>query len=269
LASARTALSLSSVLREPACASLSLSEISKRRLAYYGKAGAKAALRCADKAIEIAGDGFWDSDEIELETQENPKIDEKYERNATSPGLGHSTSLKLLPIRVSHLCLRSAYLHRGNALAALGQEEDSRETYERVFPMLEKEPRCGRLDWERCSLYVNIGNTFSRQGDFASAEKNYAIAERLGRDHVEAVEGNKTEGMGMTVVAMRAKAFALKKAGREDEGKVKLKEVIEMQLNLNAELEKRKKAEEEEKKKEAEEAKEKAEGGAPPLVAAS
>ena len=67
LSSARWALSLSSVLREPACASLSLSEISKRRLACYGKEGAEDALRCADKAIEIAGPGFWDRDEIEIE----------------------------------------------------------------------------------------------------------------------------------------------------------------------------------------------------------
>ena len=67
LSSARMALSLSSVLREPACASLSLSEISKRRLALYGKDGAIDALRCADKAIEIAGAGFWDRDEIEVE----------------------------------------------------------------------------------------------------------------------------------------------------------------------------------------------------------
>ena len=69
LAASRMALTLSSLLREPACASLSLSEISKRRLAFYGKAGAEAALRCADKAIEIAGDGFWDSDEIEIEVR--------------------------------------------------------------------------------------------------------------------------------------------------------------------------------------------------------
>jgi hypothetical protein len=67
LNSARMALSLSSVLREPACASLSLSEISKRRLACYGKEGAEDALRCADKAVEIAGTGFWDRDEIEIE----------------------------------------------------------------------------------------------------------------------------------------------------------------------------------------------------------
>jgi hypothetical protein len=69
LAQARMALSLSSLLREPACASLSLSEISKRRLAFYGKEGAETALRCADKAIEIASEGFWDSDEIEIEVR--------------------------------------------------------------------------------------------------------------------------------------------------------------------------------------------------------
>jgi hypothetical protein len=72
LASARMALSLSSVLREPACASLSLSEISKRRLCYYGKEGAEDALRCADKAIEIAGSGFWDRDDIEIEVSSGP-----------------------------------------------------------------------------------------------------------------------------------------------------------------------------------------------------
>jgi len=240
LAQARTALTLSSLLREPACASLSLSEISKRRLALYGKEGAEAALRCADKAIEIAGDGFWDSDEIEIEAEENPVINPKHEKNATAPGLANKESLKLLPLRVSHLCLRSAYLHRGNALAALGREDEARETYLKVFPMLDPEPRCGRLDWERSSLYINIGNTYSRQGNFEKADEQYKIAERLGRDHVENVEGNKIDGMGMVIVAMRARAFALKKAGREEEGKKVLRDVIDMQLQLNAENEKKK-----------------------------
>ena len=171
--------------------------------------------------------------------EENPDIDPKHEKNATAPGLANEATLKLLPIRVSHLCLRSAYLHRGNALAALGREDDAKKSYEMVFPMLEKEPRCGRLDWERSSLYVNIGNTFSRQGDFDKADENYSIAEKLGRDHVDAEEGNRIDGMGMIIVAMRARAFALKKAGREDEGKKVLKEVIEMQLRLNAENEKK------------------------------
>lgn len=269
LAASRMALTLSSLLREPACASLSLSEISKRRLAFYGKAGAEAALRCADKAIEIAGDGFWDSDEIEIEVrlsrgilnchlpwaigtdsfclvqaEEEPVIDPKHEKNATAPGLANKESLKLLPIRVSHLCLRSAYLHRGNALAALGREDEARESYTKVFPMLEKEPRCGRLDWERTSLHVNIGNTYSRQGNYEKADEYYQIAEKLGREHVENVEGNKIDGMGMVIVAMRARAFALKKAGREEDGKKVLRDVIEMQIKLNAENEKKKQEEE-------------------------
>merc|ERR1712238_649582 len=216
LASARIALSLSTVLREPACASISLSEISKRCLAAFGKAGGEDALRCADKAIEIAGPGFWDRDEAEIEAEENPVIDPKHEKNATAPGLSHEQTLKLQPMRVSHLCLRSAYLHRGNALAALGREEDARKSYQKVFPMLDPEPRCGRLDWERSSLYVNIGNTFSRQGDFSKAEEQYQVAEKLGKDHVDTPEGNKTDGMGMMIVAMRARAFALKKPKRED-----------------------------------------------------
>ncbi|KAL3945808.1 MAG: hypothetical protein SGBAC_000080 [Bacillariaceae sp.] len=250
LSSARMALSLSSVLREPACASLSLSEISKRRLALYGKDGAIDALRCADKAIEIAGDDFWDRDEIEVEAEDTPKIDPKHEKNATAPGLANEATLKLLPIRVSHLCLRSAYLHRGNALAALGKEDEAKDSYDQVFPMLNEEPRCGRLDWERSSLYINIGNTFSRKGDFDSAKKNYDIAEKLGRDHVKAEAGNRVDGMGMVIVAMRARAFALKKAGKEPEGKEVLRDVLKMQIELNAENEK-KKAEEEAKAAEA------------------
>lgn len=67
LNAAKFALRLSTVLREPACSSLSLSEISKRYLNSFGKDGAEAALRCAEKAVEIASDGFYDSDIIALE----------------------------------------------------------------------------------------------------------------------------------------------------------------------------------------------------------
>lgn len=141
---------------------------------------------------------------------------------------------------MSQLCLRSAYLHRGNALAALGRENEARETYMKVLPMLEPEPRCGRLDWERCSILVNIGNTYSRQGDYGKANEQFTIAEKLGREHIDADEGNKVDGMGIAIVAMRARAFALKKAGREEEGKKLLKEVITMQIELNAESEKKK-----------------------------
>jgi hypothetical protein len=67
LNSAKYALKLSSVLREAACASLSLSEISKRYLALKGKEGALDALRCATKAVEIASDGFYDNEDIAVE----------------------------------------------------------------------------------------------------------------------------------------------------------------------------------------------------------
>ncbi len=120
--------------------------------------------------------------------------------------------------------------------------------------MLEKEPRCGRLDWERMSIIVNIGNTYSSQGNYEKANEQYDSAEKLGRDHVEAEHGNKTDGMGIMIVAMRARAFALKKVGREAEAKEKLREVLELQLKLNEETEKKKKAEEEAAQKAAQEA---------------
>lgn len=175
-----------------------------------------------------------------VQAAENPKIDPNYEKNATYPGLGHPVTLKLQPIRVSTLCLRSAYLHRGNALAALGRDEEARQTYELVVPMLDKEPRCGRLDWERSSILVNIGNTYSRQNNFEKACEYYDASEKLGREHVEAQNGNKTEGMGIMIVGMRARAFALKKAGSEEEGKAQLREVLKLQMELNAEVEKQK-----------------------------
>lgn len=168
-----------------------------------------------------------------------------HEKNATYPGLGHPTSLKLQPLRVSHLCLRSAYLHQGNALSALGRNYDARMVYEKVLPMLDSEPRCGRLDWERSSIIVNIGNTFSREGDYEKASECYEKAEQLGRDHVEIEDGNKSDGMGIMVVAMRARAFALKKAGNDEEAKSRLREVLELQLKLDVEEEKQKTKEKE------------------------
>jgi tetratricopeptide (TPR) repeat protein len=174
------------------------------------------------------------------QSEDEPKIDQKYEKNATYPGLAHPTSLKLQPIRVSQLCLRSAYLHQGNALAALGRDDEAREIYQKVLPMLESEPRCGRLDWERSSIYVNIGNTFCRQGNFESAYQQYDVAEKLGKDHTDVEIGNKTDGMGIMIVAMRARSFALKKAGKEDDAKLRLREVLDLQIKLNAEEEKQK-----------------------------
>lgn len=145
------------------------------------------------------------------------------------------------PLRVSILCARSAYLHRGNALAALGREDEAKEAYGMVLPMLASEPRCGRLDWERCSILVNIGNTYSRQGNFDKANKEYDTAEKLGKDHVDADGGNEVDGIGIMVVAMRARAFALKKAGLEADAKKRMKEVLELQMKLNTAKEEQKK----------------------------
>ena len=71
---ARDALRMSLMLRETACTSLSLSELCKRKLTLSGKAGANEALRCADKAIEIAGESFWDGDEVACEVSCNVNI---------------------------------------------------------------------------------------------------------------------------------------------------------------------------------------------------
>jgi len=241
LSQARAALRLSLLLREPACTSLSLSELCKRRLALSGKEGAEEALRCAKKALEIAGEGFWDRDEVAIEAEETPDVDPKYEKNATTPGLAHPSTLKLLPVRVSNLCKRSALLQRGNALAAMGKQEEARASYEEVFPLIKMEPRCARVDWERHSLFINIGNTYSRLGDFDLADVHYKRAEQLGLDHLGTEGGSKFDGTGMVNGAKRARAFALKKAGREEEAKVILKEVIESQIKLNMEEETKKK----------------------------
>lgn len=240
LAQARAALRLSLLLREPACASLSLSELCKRKLTQAGKEGAEEALRCADKAIEIAGPGFWDSDEVQLEAEDNPVLDPKYEKNATSPGLANPTTLKLLPIRVSQLCMRSALLQRGNALAALGKEDDARTTYEEVFPILEGEPRCARVDWERHSVHVNIGNTYCRSGDFDKADEHYKVAETLGSDHISEKGGSEDDGRSMILCAKRARSFALKKVGRMDDAKALMAEVIKQKIADDAAAAKKK-----------------------------
>jgi len=68
---ARAALRMSLMLREAACTSLSLSELCKRKLTLSGKSGAEDALRCADKALEIAGEGFWDGDDVAMEVSKH------------------------------------------------------------------------------------------------------------------------------------------------------------------------------------------------------
>ena len=160
---------------------------------------------------------------------------------------------------MSQLCLRSAYLHKGNALSALNRNVEAREVYEKVLPMLKDEPRCGRLDWERSSIIVNIGNTYAREGNFEKAFEQYDNAEKLGKDHLAVEGGNKVDGLGIREVAMRFRAFALKKAGKEDEAKKQMGEVIQVKMQLREEEKKQKalekkmleQAEAEEKKAEA------------------
>lgn len=186
------------------------------------------------------------------QAEDHPTVDPKFEKNATTPGLANAATLKLLPLRVSQLCKRSALLQKGNALAAMGKQDEARASYELIFPLLEDEPRCARVDWERHSLYINIGNTHSRDGEFELADEQFKIAEQLGNDHLTAEEGSKTDGNGMVNGAKRARAFALKKAGREAEGKAILREVVEAQIKANAEAEKKKKDDDEAATKKAE-----------------
>lgn len=167
-------------------------------------------------------------------------LDPKYEKNATSPGLANPVTLKLLPMRVSQLCMRSALLQRGNALAALGEESDARDTYNLVFPILEGEPCCARVDWERHSVQVNIGNTYARKGDFDKSNEHYKIAEQLGEDHISEMGGSEDDRRAMILCVKRAWSFALQKVGRVDEAKALMSEVIKQKISDDAVSAKRK-----------------------------
>ena len=133
-------------------------------------------------------------------------------------------------------------MQRGNALAAMGKEDEAIKSYAAVFPLVEGEPRCSRIDWERHSLFVNTGNSYSRQGNFDDADAQYKLAEKLGQEHIDG--GNVKDGKGMIACAKRARAFALKRAGKMDDAKKLLKEVLDQQIAHNLE-EESKKAEEE------------------------
>lgn len=182
-------------------------------------------------------------DYLPRKADDEPAIDPKYEKNATTPSLANPATLKLLPIRVSQLCMRSALLQRGNALAAMGREEEAEATYRQVLPILQDEPRCARVDWERHSVYVNIGNTFARRGDFDKADELYVLAEQLGNDHITENGGSEDDGRSMILCAKRSRAFALKRVGRVDEAKKLLKEVVEQKIKDDAEAAKKKEEE--------------------------
>jgi tetratricopeptide (TPR) repeat protein len=168
-----------------------------------------------------------------MQAEEVPKIDPKVEKNATFPCLQHPASLKYMPKRTAELVLRAAYLHKGNALMSLQRYEEAISAYEMAMPLLDPEPRCSRIDWERNSVLVNIGNCYSRLGNFDLAHKYYDQAEQLGIDHQEAENGDKQNGSGLRLVAMRARAFAFQKQGRDEDCKSLLREVIVMQKEFN------------------------------------
>jgi tetratricopeptide (TPR) repeat protein len=267
LGKAKQSLKLSFYLSEPACAAMSLTEISKRTLLCFGKDGAEGAFRCAKKALEMSGEGYYDSEQILIEVSPKKSASEsvsvvmrhhnslahslivfyysviskaedepkalKYEPNATSPALANPTSLKFMPLRASVLCKRAAYLHAGNALQAQSKFEEAREYYQNVLPLLEPEPRCCRIDWERSSALINIGDTYSRENNFDKACEFYDKAEQLGKDHLDVVDGNHTDGKGIMMVARKARAFALKRAGKDDEAKALLREVLSMTIEFN------------------------------------
>uniref|UniRef100_A0A7S2NW59 Uncharacterized protein n=1 Tax=Leptocylindrus danicus TaxID=163516 RepID=A0A7S2NW59_9STRA len=261
LVTAKEALKLSMILSESACVSLSLAEICKRIMVLRGKEGGEDALRVACKACELAGTGFWDSDEVMMEAMETPKLPDNHQTNATKLSLANPASLKLIPIRVSELCYRTGYMQKGNALASLGREAEAREAYELIFPLLTDEVRSARIDWERFSVLINVGNTYAREKDYTLADEQYKLAERIGQDHVDAAQGSEEDGKNMISVVKRARAIALKKVGRDDEAKALMKELVEQQVKEQAEAAKKaeeaaakRKAELEEQKKAREEA---------------
>jgi len=178
-----------------------------------------------------------------LQAEDEQFRDPKFEKDATVPSLANPITLKLLPIRVSQLCMRSALLQRGNALAASGRDSEAQTTYEQVLPILKDEPRCARVDWERHSVYVNIGNTYARRGDFDKANEQYVLAEKLGLDHINETGGSEDDGRSMVLCAKRSRAFALKKVGMVEEAKKLMREVVEQKIKDDAEAAKKKEEE--------------------------
>lgn len=116
---------------------------------------------------------------------------------------------------------------------AQGKYAEAREYYEKVLPLLEPEPRSCRIDWERSSALINIGDTFSRENNFDKAREYYDMAEKLGQDHLDVEDGNHTEGKGIVMVAKRARAAALKRAGKQEEAKAMWRDVITLSIGFN------------------------------------
>ena len=170
-----------------------------------------------------------------MQTQEKPKPS-THETDPTYPGLSNPAWKEFIPPRVASICLRSAYLHTGNALAAMGKDAEAREMYLAGFPIVDAEVRASRVDWERTSYLINIGNSYSREGNYDKADEYYKQCEKLGDEQI--ANDCKADGMGIKLVALRARAFALNRNGKIDEGKEVLREVLKQQPLVHEETEK-------------------------------
>ena len=268
LNAAKYALQCAIVLREPACVALCLAKVSERYLQVYGKEGAEDAVRCGKKAIAICLEDFYDIDDVSIEvswdmviplscdcrchspaqsytfvfffrflpqTREKPKP-LAHENDPTYPGLSNPAWKDFIPPRVASICLRSAYLHTGNALAAMGKDAEACEMYLKGYPIIDAEHRAARVDWERVSYLINIGNAYSREGNLDKADEYYKKCEKIGDEQI--ANDCKADGMGMKLVALRSRAFALNRNGKVDEGKEVLREVLKQQPIVKEETEK-------------------------------
>lgn len=161
-----------------------------------------------------------------VQADENPVM-RKHDKDPTYPGLVNPDWKEYIPPRVAEICLRSCYLHTGNALAALGKNAEARAIYEAGFKFVDAEARSSRVDWERSSYLINIGNSYSREGDYDKADEYFKQCEKFGDEQI----GNdcKADGMGIKLVALRARAFALNRNGKIEEGKEVLREVLKQQ----------------------------------------
>ena len=118
----------------------------------------------------------------------------------------------------------------------MGKDVEAREMYEAGFPIVDEEARASRVDWERTSYLINIGNSYSREGNFAKADEYYKKCEKLGDEQI--ANDCKSDGMGIKLVSLRARAFALNRNGKQDEGKEVLREVLRQQPIVEEETEK-------------------------------
>jgi hypothetical protein len=239
LVQAMNALRLSIMLKEAGCVSLSLSELCKRRLQVI-KGGAASALRAANLALDIAGDGSWDPDLVALEANDGANVVEGEGvdldgadlsggkvPNPSTHGLSNPALCgKFVNARVGLLCKRSGLLQKGNALQALKKFGEAREAYEQTMDLLKDEVRVARVDWERHSILLNIGNTYLAEGDFETACSYYSKASDLGTEHVENELGSTKDGKNMVCGSRKALARAHKVNGNIEEAKKILGEIV-------------------------------------------